>query len=57
MQIFNIFLLIVKLGVACAVEVLLKNFASGQFAQTVTLVTCILEVISLNLGLDTEYSD
>ena len=38
-------------------KVLLKIFASGQFAQTVMLVTCILEVISLNLGLDTEYSD
>ena len=46
-----------KLGVACAVEVLLNNFANGQFAQTLTLVTCILEVIGLNLGLDTEYSD
>ena len=51
------FLLVVKLRVACAGNVLLKSFASCQFAQTATLVTCILEVISLNLGLETEYSD
>jgi hypothetical protein len=57
MRIFNIFWLIVKLRVACAVKVLLKSFASCQFAQTVTLVTCILEVISFNLCLENEYSD
>jgi hypothetical protein len=59
MQIVYTLVLVVKLLVACEVKVkvLLKSFAIGQFAQTATLLTFILEVISLNLGLGIEYSD